>query len=1035
MSELATNTPRLMAAAKEFNIGKDTLIEFLESKGFNNDDLKPTAKLTEQMYRVLQTEFQQDKAAKQKAEQIDLPKGAGSTEPKRKRDEEDLSFKKKEYTHAAPPPPPPPAPAPVIEKPVEVKHEESKPVESWPAETVPVTEKQEAVKTIPEAPAEEKKTEQKPAPEQAVAESKTTEVPAVEITKIEAPELEGPKVLSKIDLDSIDSSTRPKKSTKKPDERPAVTPQQEVKPIEEKPIPKIEEKPVVLEVKAEEIRADIPAQIENIKADRLEGPKILGKIQLPVDNDTRPKRDNDDKRKRKRIPIERKGGAPGPGQGQQGPPNRGPQGQGQPIQGQVNRGPQGQGTGYGGQRPPMGGSDRNRPNTGVGAPGANRPAGAGGPGQGGGRFNNNRNAAPPPRREDREIDAKEIQDKIKETQAKLSGGGGRGKSLKAKYRKAKRDELAEQRGSEGDQGNKLQVTEYISVSELAGLMEVSFADVISKCMNLGIMVSINQRLEADVIELVASEFNYEVEFIGVEDAAELEEDDADDNEEDQKPRAPIVTIMGHVDHGKTSLLDYIRNTNVIAGEAGGITQHIGAYEVKLKDGRAITFLDTPGHEAFTAMRARGAKVTDIAVIVVAADDAVMPQTREAISHAQAANVPMIFAINKIDRDGANPEKIKEQLASMNILVESWGGKYQSQEISAKQGLNIDLLMEKILLEADILELKANPAKVANGTVIEASLDKGRGYVATILVQNGTLKLGDMIVSGQNFGKVKAMYNERNQRSETAPPSTPVLILGLNGAPQAGETFKVYADESEAREKAYQRGQILREQGMRAKKHITLDEIGRRLALGNFKELNVIIKGDVDGSVEALSDSLQKLSTEEIVVKVIHKAVGAITESDVTLANASDAIIIGFNVRPSIQAARLAEAESIQIKLYSIIYNAIEEIRSAMEGMLEPGVEEKILANVEIKEMYKFDKATVAGCIVLEGKIARNNRIRLVRDGIVIFTGELGSLKRYKDDVKEVTNNMECGLTIKNYSNIQVGDIVEAFEEVEVKRTL
>jgi len=646
-----------------------------------------------------------------------------------------------------------------------------------------------------------------------------------------------------------------------------------------------------------------------------------------------------------------------------------------------------------------------------------------------------RRAAPAARSQDREIDAKEIQDKIKETQAKLSGGGGRGKSLKAKYRKAKRDELAIQRGAEGGETNKLQVTEFISVSELAGLMEVSFADIISKCMNLGIMVSINQRLEADVIELVVSEFNYEVEFIGVEDAAEMEEDEEDDDIEDLTSRAPIVTIMGHVDHGKTSLLDHIRNTNVIAGEAGGITQHIGAYEVKLKDGRAITFLDTPGHEAFTAMRARGAKVTDIAVIVIAADDAVMPQTKEAISHAQAAGVPMIFAINKIDRDGANPEKIKEQLAAMNILVESWGGKYQSQEISAKQGLNIDLLMEKILLEADVLELKANPKKGANGTVIEASLDKGRGYVATILVQNGTLKQGDMIVSGQNFGKVKAMYNERNQRSEIAPPSTPVLILGLNGAPQAGETFKVYSDESEAREKAYQRGQILREQGMRAKKHITLDEIGRRLALGNFKELNVIIKGDVDGSVDALSDSLQKLSTEEIVIKVIHKAVGAITESDVTLANASDAIIIGFNVRPSMQAARLGEQEGIQIKLYSIIYNAIEEIRSAMEGMLEPGVEDKVLANVEIKEMYKFDKATVAGCIVLDGKIARNNRIRLVRDGIVIFTGELGSLKRYRDDVKEVTTNMECGLTIKNYANIEVGDIVEAFEEVEVKRTL
>ena len=657
-------------------------------------------------------------------------------------------------------------------------------------------------------------------------------------------------------------------------------------------------------------------------------------------------------------------------------------------------------------------------------------------GTGTGRFNNNnRGTATPGRREDRVIDEKEIQDKLRETQAKLAGSGGRGKSLKAKYRKAKRDEHAEHAGNTGEESNKLQVTEYISVSELAGLMDVSFADVISKCMSLGIMVSINQRLEADVIELVASEFNFEVEFIGVEDAGELDFEDEEDTEEDLKPRAPIVTIMGHVDHGKTSLLDYIRNTNVIAGEAGGITQHIGAYEVTLKDGRNITFLDTPGHEAFTAMRARGAKVTDIAVIVVAADDAVMPQTKEAISHAQAANVPMVFAFNKMDKDGANPEKIKEQLASMNVLVESWGGKFQSQEISAKSGQNIDLLMEKILLETDILELKANPVREASGTVIEATLDKGRGYVATILVQNGTLSVGDMIVSGQNFGKVKAMYNERNQRVEKAPPSTPVLILGLNGAPQAGETFKVFENESDARSMAYKRGQILREQGMRAKKHITLDEIGRRLALGSFKELNVIIKGDVDGSVEALSDSLQKLSTEEIVIKVIHKAVGAITESDVTLANASDAIIIGFNVRPAMQAAKLAEQEAIQIKLYSIIYNAIEEIKSAMEGMLEPTVEEKILANVEIRETYRFDKATVAGCFVLDGKIARNNRIRLVRDGIVIFTGELQSLKRFRDDAKEVTSSMECGLTIKNYNDIKVGDIVEAFEEVEVKRTL
>jgi translation initiation factor IF-2 len=980
MSEVATNTPRLMAAAKEFNIGKDTLIEFLESKGFKNEDLKPTAKLTEEMYRVLQLEFQQDKVTRQNAEKIELAKGPSTSEPKKKKDEETLTFKKKETVPPAPPvvekqpditPAPTPPPVEMVEKPVE------------------------AVKNTQVNTAADK--DKKPG-----------------ITKIEAPELEVPKVISKIDLDAIDSSTRPKKAAKKTEDKIVEQPVKKEEPKKEEgpvtaavpvPPPVIETPPVV-----EEARADAPATIENIKADRLEGPKILGKIQLPVDSDTRPKKDLEDKRKRKRIPVERKpGSAPPPGANVPHPQGRG--GHPQPQR------PQGGG--------PYGGSS-NRPG---------QQHGQGGQGRDGGRFNTNRPAVAP-KREDREIDAKEIQEKIKETQAKLSGGAGRGKSLKAKYRKAKRDELAEQRvNSEGEGTNKLQVTEFISVSELASLMDVSFADVISKCMNLGIMVSINQRLEADVIELVASEFGYEVEFIGVEDAVELEEEDEDDNEENQKPRAPIVTIMGHVDHGKTSLLDYIRNTNVIAGEAGGITQHIGAYEVTLKNGRHITFLDTPGHEAFTAMRARGAKITDIAVIVVAADDAVMPQTKEAISHAQAAGVPMIFAINKIDREGANPEKIKEQLAGMNILVESWGGKFQSQEISAKKGLNIDLLLEKILLEADILELKANPDKVASGTVIEASLDKGRGYVATILVQNGTLKQGDMIVSGQHFGKVKAMYNERNLRSEAAAPSTPVLILGLNGAPQAGETFKVYLDESEAKEKAYQRGQILREQGMRARKHITLDEIGRRLALGNFKELNVIIKGDVDGSVEALSDSLQKLSTEEIVVKVIHKAVGAITESDVTLANASDAIIIGFNVRPSMQAARLAESEAIQIKLYSIIYTAIDEIRSAMEGMLEPGVEEKILANVEVKEVYKFDKATVAGCIVLEGKIARNNRVRLVRNGIVIYTGELGSLKRYKDDAKEVSTNMECGLTIRNYANLEVGDIVEAFEEVEVKRTL
>ncbi len=990
MSEV--NTPRLMAAAKEFNIGATTLIEFLVSKNLNgSDDLKPTSKLTDEMYRVLQGEYQQDKTAKEKADRVELVKSV-SGDPKKKKDEQDLSFKKKEEKVKELP-----KEEVVIPVPEEVKEVPKEAV-------VEVVKEPEVIVPVVEIPVKEEPVI-KPTPEI------TSTVDG--LTKIEAPELEGPKILDKIDLDAIDSSTRPKKAIKQKEE-PAPVPvakKKEAPKEEPKVVAPVVEAPKEV-ISTPEVAQDAPPIIENILSARLAGPKILGKIQLPVDNDTRPKRE--DAHKRKRIPIQKKPGnqgTPAPTENRLPRPIIGDGGANRNQQGGGARGPQQGGGGGGARGPQQGGASGNRFQR---------------PGQGG---------TTAPRREDKIIDAKEIQEKLKQTQAKLAGASGRGKSSKAKYRKEKRDLFNEAQSNRPEEGNKLQVTEFISVSELAGLMDVSFADIISKCMNLGIMVSINQRLEADVIELVASEFDYEVEFIGVDDAAELEIDEEEDDPALLKDRAPIVTIMGHVDHGKTSLLDHIRNTNVIAGEAGGITQHIGAYEVTLPSGRAITFLDTPGHEAFTAMRARGAKVTDIAVIVVAADDAVMPQTKEAISHAQAANVPMIFAINKVDKDGADPEKIKQQLSSMNILVESWGGKYQSQEISAKKGENIDLLLEKILLETDILELKANAEKNASGTVIEASLDKGRGYVATILVQNGTLKQGDMIVSGQFFGKVKAMYNERNQRSEKAPPSTPVLILGLNGAPQAGETFKVFANESDARENAYKRGQILREQGMRAKKHITLDEIGRRLALGNFKELNVIIKGDVDGSVEALSDSLQKLSTEEIVIKVIHKAVGAITENDVNLAAGSDAIIIGFNVRPSIQAARLAENEAIEIKLYSIIYNAIEEIKSAMEGMLEPTVEEKILGNVEIKETYKFDKATVAGCMVIDGKMARNNRIRLVREGIVIFTGELSSLKRYRDDAKEVTNGMECGLVIKNYNDIKVGDIVEAFEEVEVKRTL
>lgn len=1078
MSE--TNTPRLMAAAKEFNIGKDTLVDFLSGKGFNKEDLKLNSKLTEEMYRSLQQEFSSDKAAKMKSNEIEIPKG-NAGDVKKKKDEEEISFR---------------------------KDGKKKPEEKeLPAVSAPPVTKDE------------------PAPTISVTPTPIVKHDTPEITKIEAPELDGPKIISKIDLDAIDSSTRPRKSVKQEiQEEPVaeiqpivvekeittepaapkpidhfapiakesipveivpeiIPPIAEIQPIEVTPVvlplPVVEsvieqqieqqiEKEVesiptetienipskIVEIIEPTIEAIEPAEIEvhqiitpiptvdvapivepqepiskepqpdklKIEAPELEGPKIVGRIVLPVEPDKN--RGFDEKRKRKRIPIEKKV-AQQPSQSAPQPqanaaPQQVAQGGGGQFKVVLNKGGQQAQKGQGQQKPS--------------APSNNLTVRTAQPS----RFKPEKKGE---RSENREIDSKEIQEKIRQTQAKLSGGTGKGKSLKAKHRRAKRDEMADSMGNES-LDNKLQVTEFISVSELASLMDVSIAEIIGKCMNLGIMVSINQRLDAEVIELVVSEFGFEVEFIDMEKQMEMEVEDQDDvNVGELLPRSPIVTIMGHVDHGKTSLLDYIRNANVVAGEAGGITQHIGAYKVAVANGKEITFLDTPGHEAFTAMRARGAKVTDIAVIVVAADDAVMPQTREAISHAQAAGVPMIFAVNKIDKDGANPQKIYEQLAGMNILVEEWGGKYQNQEISAKQGLNVDLLLEKILLEAEVLDLKATPDKQATGTVVEATLDKGRGYVATVLVQNGSLKVGDIVVSGQHYGRVKAMFNERNKREDLSPPSTPVLILGLNGAPQAGEKFKVYEDESEAKEVASRRAQILREQGIRTKKHITLDEIGRRLALGNFKQLNIIIKGDVDGSVEALSDSLQKLTTEEIAVSVVLKGVGQITESDVLLATASDAIVIGFNVRPSLQANKLAETEGVQIRLYSIIYNAIEEIKSAMEGMLEPKFEEKIIANVEIREVYKFDKVTVAGCYVLDGKILRNSKIRVIRDGIVEYpkgegqAAELGSLKRFKDDVKEVTSHMECGLTVKNYADIRVGDIIEAFEEVEVKRSL
>ncbi len=631
----------------------------------------------------------------------------------------------------------------------------------------------------------------------------------------------------------------------------------------------------------------------------------------------------------------------------------------------------------------------------------------------------------------------DVQKQIKETLARLSGANKKGKG--SKYRRDKREGVnfrqqeRAQREREGE--SVLKLTEFVTASELAVMMDVTVNQVIGTCMNIGLMVSINQRLDAETINIVAEEFGFTTEYVSADVTEAIGEEEVD-TEEDLLPRAPIVTVMGHVDHGKTSLLDYIRKANVIAGEAGGITQHIGAYNVTLENGQHITFLDTPGHEAFTAMRARGAKVTDIAIIMVAADDNVMPQTIEAINHAAAANVPMVFAINKIDKPGANAEKIKEALAQMNYLVEDWGGKYQSQDISAKQGVGIEELLEKVLLEAELLDLKANPNKRAIGSVIESTLDKGRGFVSTILVQNGTLHQGDVVLAGTYFGKIKAMFNERNQRITEVKPGEPVLILGLNGAPQAGDIFNVMTSEQEGRGIANKREQLQREQSLRTKKHFTLDELGRRIALGDFKELNIIVKGDVDGSVEALSDSLQKLSTENIQVNVIHKAVGAISDSDILLAAASNAIICGFQVRPTTSARKIAEKEEIDIRLYSIIYDAIEEIKSAMEGMLSPEIKEEITATVEIREVFNITKVgTVAGCLVREGKIKRGNKIRIIRDGIVVYTGELDSLKRFKDDVKEVGTNYECGLNIKNYNDIQVGDIVESFEETEVRKTL
>ena len=973
---------KLFTAAKELNIGTGTIVDFLAKKGFKVQK-HPTTQLDGDMYNALLKEFAVDKIIKEEAKQINIGK-----------------IRKDE-------------PGQMPEKPVEYRR--SRDFENEEI-LIKNTSHQYTSNTFDR--------------------SKVAEPPAARAGNHNET-LAGVKVVGKIDLNNLNVKPDP---ADKPDKEEETVKQPVAEnipePVRENTLPAATEpkvsvsetntdtysKPVAEAIVGEtpELVAEESQEPEVIraKAERLTGPNVIGKIQLPANDQKRNPvasssntNSPDHKRKRKRKDHQ------GQGYGQQ-------QGGGTPAQQQAN--PPGHQQAHGGNRPDF----RNR---------GNQPGGAGG-NTGGNRPDFRNRNAPVSTGPKEEPTEKDIQDQIKATLARLSGAGKSGKfAQRAKFRRQKRDDVAataEELAMEQElQSKVLKVTEFVTANELASMMDVSVTQIISTCMSLGMFVSINQRLDAETLSIVADEFGYQIEFVKPQD----EEGNLDqaDEPEDMVARAPIVTIMGHVDHGKTSLLDFIRKTNVIGGEAGGITQHIGAYEVTLPDNKGkITFLDTPGHEAFTAMRARGAQVTDIVIIVIAADDSVMPQTREAINHAQAAGAPIIFAFNKIDRPGANADKIREQLSAMNILVEEWGGKYQSQEISAKTGLNIDLLLEKVLLEAELLELKANPNKRAVGTVIEAALDKGRGIVTTILVQSGSLKVGDPILAGCYSGRIKALTNERGQRVLSAGPSTPVQVLGMQGAPTAGDKFNVLESEVEAREIANKRLQLQREQGLRTQKHITLDEIGRRLAVGNFKELNIIVKGDVDGSIEALSDSLLKLSTEQIQVNIISKAVGQISESDVLLASASDAIIIGFQVRPSASARKLAEHEQIDIRLYSIIYDAINEIKAAMEGMLAPTFEEKIVANVEIRETFKISKVgTIAGCMVIDGKITRNSKIRIVREGVVIYTGELASLKRFKDDVKEVSTGYECGLNIQNFNNIEVGDIVEAYENIEVKRKL
>ncbi|MBJ6119559.1 translation initiation factor IF-2 [Pontibacter sp. BT310] len=1015
-------TRRLKQVATTLNIGTSTIVDYLSAKGFDVEN-RPTTKITAEQFSMLAKEFASSMKDKIEAEELNIGKKPQSNqvveseghhhEVKKTAEPEQEIFIKTVHQPKGETAEPkaPEAPAPAAPAPAPAPEPKLPGIKvlgkiELDAKGNPVPKQAPKPAPAPAAPA--------PAP----AAEKPAPAPAPVAEKPAAPAPE-------------EKPVAPVKPVEKPApaaEKPATpAPAQPAPPVAEKPAAPATPTPAAPVKPAAEAKAPEPTPaatgkpseqeqgpIETItaKADQLKGLTVLGKIELPDSSrrkGTKPVASSDDrkggkKKKRKRIIVPTEGG------GQQ--PN-----QQQSIQNQNQRPV----TPAGGNRPHGGGAPHH-----------------GGPRPGGGGGRNQPRTPFTPRPEKAEVTDKEIQEQIKATLAKLSGGKSGGGN-RAKYRREKRSAIAdateERRMMEAAESKTLRVTEFVSANDLASLMNVSVNDVIKVCMQLGMFVSINQRLDAEAITIIADEFGYSIDFITSEDEQALEQLE-EDAVEDLEERAPIVTIMGHVDHGKTSLLDYIRDANVTSGEAGGITQHIGAYKVKTESGRTVTFLDTPGHEAFTAMRARGAKVTDVVIIVVAADDSVMPQTKEAINHAQAAGVPIIIALNKIDKPAANPDKVREELAQLNILVEEWGGKYQSQEVSAKTGQGINDLLEKVLLEAELLELKANKNRNAVGTVIEAALDKGRGYVATMLVQTGTLKVGDIVLAGSHYGRVKAMTDHRGRKMKEAGPSTPVQLLGLDGAPQAGDKFLVMESEREAREIASNRSQVQREQSLRTRKHITLDEIGRRLAIGTFKELNVIVKGDVDGSVEALSDSLLKLSTPEVQVSIINKGVGAISESDVLLASASDAIIIGFQVRPSQNARKLAEQEQIDVRLYSIIYDAINEVKDAMEGMLAPTLKEEITGNAEVRDVFKITKVgTIAGCMVTDGTIQRNNKVRLVRDGIVVLDGEILALKRFKDDVSEVRQGFECGISLKNYNDIQEGDIIEAYTEKEVKRTL